>query len=65
MEQLNALGGRARLSYCGHALPSGMQQRNSYVDSVLTDAVLSELKKQSANGCLLCSLDALDAEEWD
>jgi hypothetical protein len=65
MEQHNALDGRAKLSEYGHALPSGMQQRDSYVDSILTDAVLSELKKQSANGCLLCSLDALDAEEWD
>jgi hypothetical protein len=39
--------------------------RDSFVDSVLTDAALDELKKQSVNGCLLCELDALDAEEWE
>ena len=38
---------------------------SSFGESVLTDRVLGELKKQSANGCLLCSFDALDAEEWD
>ena len=34
-------------------------------ESVLTDAVLEELKKQSENGCLLCSLEAWNEEEWD
>jgi len=37
----------------------------SFNESVLTDSVLEELKRQSENGCLLCSLDALDEEEWD
>jgi len=32
---------------------------------VLTDSVVEELKRQSANGCLLCSLETLDEEEWD
>lgn len=32
-------------------------QRDSFVDSVLTDDALGELKKQSVNGCLLCSFD--------
>lgn len=35
------------------------------IDSVLTDAVLSELKKQATNGCLLCSFDAWEGEEWE
>lgn len=44
---------------------AGRSQRDSFVESVLTDAALDELKRQSANGCLLCSLDALDEEEWE
>jgi hypothetical protein len=44
---------------------SGRHQRNSFLDSVLTDAALSQLKEQSSNGCVLCSLDALDREEWE
>jgi hypothetical protein len=46
----------------------GAEARTSLIESVpsvLTDAVLEELKKQSENGCLLCSLDAWDEEEWD
>ena len=31
----------------------------------LMDAVLNELKEQSPEGCLLCSFDAWDEEEWD
>jgi hypothetical protein len=37
---------------------------DSGLDSVLTDAVLSELKQQSTNGCLLCFFDTWDEEEW-
>ena len=33
--------------------------------SVLTDAALDEIKKQSVAGCLLCSLEELDEEEWE
>jgi hypothetical protein len=44
---------------------SGHYQRNSFLDSVLTDTALSQLKEQSSNGCVLCSLDALDGEEWE
>lgn len=40
-------------------------QREPNIDSVLTDAVLAELKKQSENGCLLCSFDTWNEEEWD
>ncbi len=43
----------------------GSYTSNSFVESVLTDAALSELKKQSTNGCLLCALDEWDGEEWD
>jgi hypothetical protein len=39
--------------------------RDAFDESVLTDSVLSELKRQSANGCLLCSFDTWDGEEWD
>jgi hypothetical protein len=35
------------------------------VDSVLTDVAVAELRKQSENGCLLCSFDTWDLEEWD
>ena len=40
-------------------------QLYSFMDSVLTDAVLNELKKQSTNCCLLCSFDTWDEQEWD
>lgn len=61
MEQGYQSDGTPTLSCC--ALHSGISGQD--MDSVLTDAVLSELKKQSADGCLLCSLDALEGEEWD
>jgi hypothetical protein len=61
MEQGKPSNGTAALPSCGHALQSG----NSSVDSVLTDAVLNELKEQSPEGCLLCSFDTWDEEEWD
>ncbi len=65
MEQSNQVDSMTTLLCCGHDLPSGTHQRDSFVNSVLTDAVISELKKQSADGCLLCSLDAWEGEEWD
>ncbi len=40
-------------------------QHHSLGDSLLTDSVLNELKRQSTAGCLLCSLDELDGEDWD
>jgi hypothetical protein len=43
----------------------GIDAPDSLSESVLTDTALEELKRQSENGCLLCSLDALDEEEWD
>lgn len=46
-------------------MEQGAEVRISLSESVLTDAVLEELTKQSQDGCLLCSLDALDGEEWD
>lgn len=42
----------------------GTNQREP-LDSMLTDAVLAELRNQSQNGCLLCSFDAWESEEWD
>jgi hypothetical protein len=53
---------------CGRGandLEPGSYQRDSFADSVLTDSLLSELKKQSSNGCLLCFLEEWDEEEWD
>jgi hypothetical protein len=41
------------------------EARDSFGESVLTESVLEELQKQSANGCLLCSFDAWDGEDWD
>lgn len=49
----------------GNISSGSTDQRYSFVDSVLTDAVLNELKKQSINGCLLCSFDVWDEQEWD
>jgi hypothetical protein len=37
---------------------------DSMEDSVFTVAIESELKKDSPDGCLLCLLEELDAEEW-
>ena len=37
----------------------------SAAHSVLADAVLTELKRQAQDGCVLCSLDSLDEGEWD
>lgn len=55
-----------RLYFCNYGImEQSAEARTSLSESVLTDAVLEELKKQSENGCLLCSLDALDEEEWD
>jgi hypothetical protein len=51
--------------HAAHSLENNTDQRDSSVDSVLTDAVFRELKRHSAHGCLLCSLDALPEEEWD
>ncbi len=45
-----------------------LARRNSQsqrdLDAVLTDAALSELKKQAPAGCVLCVLDQWDGE-WD
>lgn len=39
--------------------------REDILGSVLTEAALSELKRQAPDGCVLCSLDTWDQEEWD
>jgi hypothetical protein len=41
-----------------------LPSQHSSLDSVLTDAVLDELKQQSTNGCLLCFFDTWEEEEW-
>lgn len=65
MELINCSGNVVIPPCYGDTLPSGADPQDSFVDSVLNDAVFNELKKQSANGCLLCSFDAWDGEEWD
>ncbi|HEX4170056.1 MAG TPA: hypothetical protein VHZ55_31705, partial [Bryobacteraceae bacterium] len=53
--------------------PSGYKRGTNIVElervsstySVLTDAPLTELKRQAQDGCVLCSLDSLDEDEWD
>ncbi len=40
-------------------------QRVFSMDSVVTELVLAELKRQAPAGCVLCRLDAFDEEEWD
>ena len=40
-------------------------QRDLLDKSVVTDRFVEELKKQSPEGCLLCSLETWDEEEWD
>jgi hypothetical protein len=40
-------------------------QREPITGSVLAEMALSELKRQAPAGCVLCSLDAWDEEEWD
>lgn len=49
----------------GSVSSGSTDQRHSFVDSMLTDAVLNELKRQSINGCLLCFFDTWDEQEWD
>src|SRR5262252_7348182 len=40
-------------------------QRVFNTDSVLTEAVLTELKDQAPAGCVLCAIEAWDEEGWD
>jgi hypothetical protein len=42
-----------------------MEEAKVPVRWFLTDALLQQLKEQFAEGCRLCLLDALDAEDWD
>jgi hypothetical protein len=41
------------------------RQIESIMSSVLTATALIELKRQAPAGCVLCSLDAWNEEEWD
>lgn len=50
---------------CDYSVSLLEPQWVSIMDSVLTQAVLIELKLQAPAGCVLCSLDALDEGEWD
>jgi hypothetical protein len=65
MERIGGAG-KLNLLCCGQAMlePDSYQQ-NSFSGSIVTDTVLSEIKRQSGNGCLLCSLDEWHEEDWD
>jgi hypothetical protein len=41
------------------------RQREPIMSSVLTETALIELKRQAPAGCVLCSIDSWDEEEWD
>ncbi|HEX4164352.1 MAG TPA: hypothetical protein VHZ55_02675 [Bryobacteraceae bacterium] len=58
-----SVGGNAR-GY-KHGINIIELERASAMSSVLTDAVLTELKRHAQEGCVLCSLDSFDEEEWD
>jgi hypothetical protein len=40
-------------------------RRRSSADSILTEGAVMELKKQAPAGCLLCSVEEWDEEDWD
>jgi hypothetical protein len=44
-------------------LPASRQ--NASFESLVTDAVLGEIKKQSTAGCLLCAIDEWAEEDWE
>lgn len=52
------------ISRDSHATRLAETQRQPIPGAVLSDAVLSELKRHAPAGCLLCFLDAWDEEEW-
>jgi hypothetical protein len=65
MEAGNICGCDSVPSYDG-VLRNGINRHALFANSVLTDSVVEELKKQSSEGCLLCSFEAWDNEEdWD
>lgn len=64
MEAERQLMGENQHGYKDAVIAFG-RKRASATYSVLTDAVLTELKRQAPEGCVLCSLDSLDEEEWD
>lgn len=51
--------------FCCGISQNNPNQRSALYGFVLTDRVLDELKRQSEDGCLLCSFDAWDEEDWD
>jgi hypothetical protein len=61
----NSQGGVKTRSGCAPTAHLSEPQGKSTMDLVLTDAALSELKEQAPEGCVLCSLEAWDEEEWD
>ena len=42
-----------------------LAHHRSSADSILTEAAVMELKKQAPAGCLLCSVEEWDEEDWD
>ena len=65
MERSVNIGLTGEPADCGRSEQNNNYRPASSIESVLTDAALNELKKQSANGCMLCALEAWEAEDWD
>ena len=64
MERGKSFGDKA-ISGCNFALSNSEPPPSFSADSLLTESVLCELKRQAPPGCVLFSFDALDEEEWD
>lgn len=63
---MRRLGCSPESACCSRLDPSDTREhRHSVGGFVLTDAVLAQLKKDSSAGCLLCSLESWDDEDWD
>jgi hypothetical protein len=41
------------------------RNQNASFESVITDAAMDEIKKQSTGGCLLCAIDEWAEEDWE
>lgn len=39
--------------------------RDAFENNIFTDAVLNKLKEQANDGCLLCSFDNWEEEDWE
>jgi hypothetical protein len=63
--QQGVCSGAAASFSCSGTFQNNTSDCSALDESILTNSVLTELKKQSPDGCLLCSFDAWDEEDWD